>query len=192
MKEADMATTRQIKQNRAVATRPLYAAIGAGDLAVALARSTAGDVQTRLSKVDLQPKALRDELGKGAKDAQSRIETRVAELQKEAQALPGKVEALVNGYLAALNETVEDLNKQYLELAVRGNQLVVRIRRQQATQDVKAESKKTVSKAKTTATQTKKAGSTAKRSAKATGSTAKKTASAAKKATGDAAAKTGA
>jgi heparin binding hemagglutinin HbhA len=198
-----MATTRQIKQNRAVATRPFYAAVGAGDLAVAFARSTAGDVQTRLSKVDLQPKALReqgrsivtarvDELGQGAKDAQARLETRVAELQKDAKALPGKVESLVNGYLAALNDTVEDLNKQYLGLAVRGNELVVRIRRQQATQDVKAETKKTVSKAKTTATQTKKAGSTAKRSAKATGTTAKKSAGAAKKATADAAAKTGA
>jgi len=187
-----MATTRQIKQNRAVATRPLYAAVGAGDLAVAFARSAAGDVQTRLAKIELQPKTLRDELGKGAKDAQTRLETRVAELQKEAQAFPGKVEALVNGYLAALNDTVEDLNKQYLDLAVRGNELVVRIRRQQATQDLKTETKKTVSKAKTTATQTQKAGSTAKRSAKATGTTAKKSASAAKKATGDAAAKTGA
>src|SRR3954464_5872750 len=102
-KETDMATTRQIKQNRAVAPRPLYAAVGAGDLAVAFARSAAGDVQTRLARIELQPQTLRDELGKGATAAQTRRETRVADLRKEAQAFPGKMEGLVNGYPPALN-----------------------------------------------------------------------------------------
>jgi len=185
------------------APRPFYVAVGAADLAVALARTAATDVQTRLAKVDFEPKALReqgrtivgtrvDELNKGAKDAQARFEARIADLQKEAKAFPGKVEAIVNEYVAELGGTVEDLNKQYDVLAVRGRELVARIRRQQATQDLEAEAKKTVAKAKTTATQTKKTASTAKKSAKATSTSAKKTASAAKKATEDAADKTGA
>ena len=176
-----MATTRQLKQNQTVAIRPLYAAIGAGDLAVAIARTTATDVQSRLTKVDLQPKALRDQ---GRTLVFARVE--------DAKALPTKVEEFVSSYLAELNGTVEDLNKQYVDLAVRGMGLVARIRGQQATADLKAEAKKTVSKAKTTATQTKKTASTAKKSAKATGTSAKKTASAAAKATDDAADKTGA
>jgi hypothetical protein len=164
-----MATTRQIRTNNAVATRPFYAAVGAGDLAVALARTAANDVQTRLAKVDLQPQTL----------------------QKEALALPTRVESLVNTYLAELNETVETINAQYVDLALRGKHLVTRIRRQQATQDAVAETKKTVSKAKTTRTQAKKATSTATSSAKATGTSARKAASAASKATSDAASKTG-
>jgi hypothetical protein len=105
------------------------------------------------------------------------------------------VEALVNDYVTELSDTVtgtvDDLNQQYVELALRGQGLVARIRRQQATQDLKAEAKKTTTRAKTTATQAKKAASTARSSAKATGTGAKKTADAAKKATQDAADKTG-
>ena len=70
-----------------------------------------------------------------------------------------------------------------VDLAVRGKNLVGRIRRQQATQDLKADTKKTVSKAKTGTTQAKKATSTARSSAKSTGTAAKKTATTAKKAT---------
>ena len=164
-----MATTRQIRTNNTVAARPFYAAVGAGDLAVALARTAATDVQTRLAKVDLQPETL----------------------QKEAKALPTRVESLVNGYLAELNGTVESLNQQYVDLALRGKHLVTRIRGQKSTQDAVAETKKTVSKAKTTSTQSKKAASTAKRSAKATGTSARKAASATATATGNAAEKTG-
>lgn len=183
-----MASTRQITNNRALATRPLYAAVGAGDLAVAFARTAATDVQTRVSKVDLQPKALRDQ-GRAAvtarvDDLNKVTQARVADLQKEAQALPAKLEALVN-------TTIADLNKQYIELALRGQGLVSRIRGQQATQEVKAQAKSTATRAKTTGTQAKKSASTAKKSAKATGTSAKKTASAAKKATTDAADKTG-
>ena len=108
-----------------------------------------------------------------------------------ANALPARVEARISELVTELSGTVEDLNKQYVELAVRGKNLVGRIRRQQATQDLKAETKKTTTRAKTTTTQAKKAASTAKSSAKATGTSAKKTTGAAKKATTDAASKTG-
>jgi heparin binding hemagglutinin HbhA len=177
------------------ATRPLFAVVGAGDLAVKYARTYANDVQTRFAKVDLEPKVLRDQL-----------EARVAELQADAKTLPAKVESFTN-------ETVAELNETYGDLAARGRELVNRVRKQQATQDAKAAVKSTVTKAKTTRTQTaksakasstalknaaktatstaKKTGSTAKSSAKATGTSATRTASASTKAAGDAASKVG-
>jgi peptidoglycan hydrolase CwlO-like protein len=141
-------------------------------------------------------------------------------LQKEAMALPSRVETIVHDYVSELGETVDDLNKQYVDLAARGRSLVNRIRRQQATQDLEAQAKRTATRAKTATTQikkavdqaasqTKKAASQTKRSAaqaaratseaakpakssaKATSTSAKKTADAAKQATRDAAAKTG-
>ena len=153
---------KTITTSKANPIRPFYAAVGGVDIAVAVARTGLTDVQTRLSKVELEPKAL------------------VGQMQAEAKALPARVEAKISELVAELNGTV------------RGKDLVGRIRRQQATQDLKTETKKTVSKAKTGATQTKKATATAKSSAKATGTAAKKTATTAQKATADAADKTGA
>ncbi|HEX2550763.1 MAG TPA: hypothetical protein VHK64_04150 [Nocardioidaceae bacterium] len=182
---------KTISTAKANPIRPLYAAVGGVDAAVAAARTglteaqiRINDVQTRLSKVDVEPKAL---VGQG----RTLVVARVDELQKAANALPSRVEAKINELVAELGGTVDDLNKQYVELALRGQGLVARIRRPQATQDLKAEAKKTTTRAKTTATQAKKAASTARSSAKATGTGAKKTAGAAKKATQDAADKTG-
>ena len=165
---------KTISTTKANPIRPFYAAVGGVDVAVAFARTGLSDVQTRLAKVEREPKAL------------------VGQVQAEAKAVPARVEAKITELVAELNGTVDDLNKQYVDLALRGKNLVGRIRRQQATQDLKAETKKTVSKAKTGTTQAKKATSTARSSAKSTGTAAKKTATTAKKATTDAAAKTGA
>ncbi len=144
-----MARTNSRAQNKIDPRRPFYAAVGGVDVAVAYARTGLTEAQTRLAKVDFEPKALAD-----------------------------------------------DLSQQYVDLAARGRTLVNRIRRQQATQDLKSEAKKTTSRAKTTArattAQTKKAASTARSSAKATGTSAKQTATATKKAGQAAAAKTGA
>jgi polyhydroxyalkanoate synthesis regulator phasin len=199
------------------AKRPFYAVVGAGELAVEYARTYASDVQTRIAKVDIEPKALRDqartvvvarvdELTKDAKQAQAKLEARVAELQADAKTLPGKVETLTN-------EAVVELTETYGDLAARGKDLVARIRRQQATQDAQAAVKGTVTRAKTAKTQTTKSaqatagtakksasatksaakttGSTAKRTTKATGTSAKKAASATGQATTDAASKVG-
>jgi heparin binding hemagglutinin HbhA len=167
--------------NRIDPTRPFFAAVGGVDIAVAYARTGISEAQSRLAKVDFEPKAL------------------VGGLQKEAKAVPSRV-------VSEITETVDDLGKQYVDLADRGRTLVGRIRRQQATQDLKTEARSTVSRARTTTTQagrtatkatdtakkSAKAGATrTKSSAKATGTTAKKTATAAKKATTAAAAKTG-
>ena len=51
-----MATTTK-KQFKLDATRPFYAAVGAGDLAIALARNGVADVQDRVAKIDVEPKA---------------------------------------------------------------------------------------------------------------------------------------
>lgn len=152
------------------ATRPLYAVVGAGDLAVEYARNFTAEAQARFSKIELEPQALRDQ-------AVTVVSTRIDELAEDAKGARTQVEAY-------LNETVTEVNETYGELAARGRNLVGRIRRQQATQDAKASAKTTTAKAKTAKTQTTKSakstGATAKSAAKTTGDSAKKTAGTAK------------
>jgi len=190
-----MAKTNSTKSNKVDPIRPFYAAVGGVDVAVAYARTGLTEAQTRLAKVDFEPKAL-------ATQGRSLVTARVDDFQKEAKALPSRAQKLVDAYVAELGETVDDLNKQYVDLAARGRTLVNRIRRQQATQDLQAQAKNTASRAKATSTTTKKTASeaarstsrtakAAKSSGKATGTSAKKTADAAKKTAEGAAAKTG-
>lgn len=213
-----------IKTDLKGATKPFHAAVGVTDLAVEVVRDYVteaqkrfADVQKNVSKIDLEPKALRDQatgvvnarvdaLSKEARARRAAIEKRVAELQSDALALPGKVQAL-------LDENVATVNDVYGDLATRGEGLVTRVRRQQSTQQTAAAAKTTSTKAKTTTTQAKKAtkstsgsakkaagsakktaakkSAPAKSSAKATGTAAKKTASSAAQATADAAEKVG-
>ena len=190
-----MARTNSTKSNKVDPTRPFYAAVGSVDAAVAYARTGLTEAQTRLAKVDFEPKSL-------ATQGRTLVTSRVDGLRGEAKALPSKVQGAVNEYVAELGETVDDLNKQYVDLAARGRILVNKILGQQATQELEKQAKNTASRAKATGTTTKKTASqaarstsktakTAKSSAKGTGTSAKKTAGAAKKATQDAAAKTG-
>ena len=154
-----MATTTK-KQFKLDATRPFYAAVGAGDLAIALARNGVADVQHRVAKIDVEPKALRDqalalvnerveELQAEAKKAQAVLEARIAELQADAKAMPERIEKLVAEYRAEINKTVaeyraeinktlDEVNKTYLELAGRGRDYVARVRGQEATKQTKA------------------------------------------------------
>ena len=203
------------------AARPLYAGVGATDLVVGYVRDAFADLQkqfadvqkdlqTRVTSIDLEPKALRDQaltvvatqidaLSKDAKATREAIEKRVAELQADASSIPATV------------------TSTYSDLAKRGEVLVGRIRTQESTKATTTAAKTTTAKAKTTKTQAtkaakkttttakkstkstaKKATSTAKKtsaapksSAKATATAAKKTASAAAAATTDAAAKVG-
>jgi hypothetical protein len=189
------------------ARRPIYAGVGATDLAVGYVREYVADVQkrfagvqkdvqTRVSSIELEPKALRDQ-------AVTVVSARVAELQADARALPTKVQSLVSENVTTVNET-------YVDLAKRGETLVERIRRQSSTKATVTSAKTTSAKAKTTKTQAtkatkttakktaKKASTTARKtstaprsSAKATTTAAKKTASGAAQATTDAAAKVG-
>ena len=199
-----------IRNDIKFATKPLYAGVGATDLAVERVRGFVSETQKRaqkrvaeeqknVRKVELEPKALRDQavtrvdaLAKDAKARRVAIEKRVAEAQADALATVGGT---------------------YDVLATRGATLVTRIRGQEATQATAATAKTAASKAKTTKTQatkaTKSTASTAKKtagatkktaakksapaksSAKATGTAAKQTASNAAQATGDAAQKVG-
>lgn len=184
------------------ATRPFYAVVGAGDLAVNYARTAATDVQARFAKVERDPKALREqaltrfntrveELTGDAKDAQTKLEERAKEAQKklegrlstlqaDAKSLPNKVEGYVN-------DAVAEVVEAYGELAVRGQALVTRIRTQQATKEAKGAARSTVTRAKTAKTQTTKSArstaGTAKKSAGTTKQAAKKTGATAKRST---------
>ena len=53
-----MARTNSTKSNKVDPTRPFYAAVGSVDVAVAFARTGLTEAQTRLAKVDFEPKSL--------------------------------------------------------------------------------------------------------------------------------------
>jgi hypothetical protein len=170
-------------------TRPLYATVGVTDRAVELVRGSVSDLQARLvelqqsiNKLEREPQQLRnravstvngqaDALAREARQRRAAIETRVAELQARALQVPDQVQ----GFL-------EEHELAYDQLVTRGDALVRRIRRQQATQDAVKAARTTSSKAKTTKTQAGKAGrSTAKTAQGAAKNAAKSTSSTARK-----------
>ena len=122
------------------ATRPLYAGVGVTDLVVETVREYVADVQKRVdgvqkavSGLEVKPEELRDRATKSvseridtlSKDAVARrklVEQRVAELQSEVQALPTRLQKLVDSQVATAGDTYADLVK-------RGESLVGRIRR---------------------------------------------------------------
>lgn len=202
---------------KSLATRPFFALVGAGDLAVEFARTATADVQARFAKVDLEPKVLRDQALTAGEQARTAVTTRIDELGEDAKGARQTVESRAKEARTQLetyvNEAVAEVAETYGDLASRGENLVARIRRQQATQEAKAAARTTQAKAKTARTQTtksaksttgtakkatkstaaagKQTGSTAKRSTKATATSAKKTAEAGTKAASDAADKVG-
>jgi len=186
------------------ATRGLYAGAGVADLAVETVREYVAEVHTRFAGVqkdvagfDYSPEALRKQvnarveaLSKDAKARRAAAEARVAELRKEATTL--------------VSENADTATDAYGDLVKRGETLVARIRRQEATKATTRSAKTTSAKAKTTSTQAKKTAkksttaakktakkSPAKSSAKATTTAAKTTATNAAQATTDAASKVG-
>lgn len=172
----------------AAATKPLYAGVGATDLAVEAVRDYVADVQNRFAGVqknvkdiDFEPKALREQAVTVAKSRRAAVEARVT-------------------------DNVSAVSDTYADLARRGESLVGRIRKQEATKATVSSAKTTSAKAKTTQTQAskatkstaksakskaKKSSGPARSSAKATTTAAKKTASNAARATSDAASKVG-
>lgn len=185
--------TRKDIEKKIADTGAIDAVVGTADVAVKKVRSAGADITARASSID--PKAL-------AGQAQSTV----AGAPEQIKALPTKAQAVFGG-------AVSTALTAYGDLAARGNDLVVRVRGQKATSDLKAQASTTVSHAKGTATTAKKSAastaatakdgakktaSTAKKSAaktktsaKSTATSAKKTASAAKKAVADTADKTG-
>ena len=136
---------------KATLPKPVLAYVGVTDLAVEIVRDLVTETQTRIAGVqkdvtarvaDAQktagdPKALADRattvvnarvdaLAKDAKARREAIEARVAELQAEAKAYPGKVQKLVD-------DSVDTATDTYADLVKRGESLVGRVRRQEST-----------------------------------------------------------
>jgi len=144
MKENDMAKQFNVDQFKTEAVKPLFAVAGATEIAVDRARSYATEaqkaaqdrldaVQTRVSKVERDPKALQnqavtavnarlEELTKDAKEAQAKFEARIAELQKDAREIPARLQK-------QLEDAVKELTDTYADLAVRGEKFVAAIRK---------------------------------------------------------------
>lgn len=180
-----MAKTKQSRQFKLDATRPLYAVVGAGDLAVEFARTAATDVQTRLSKVELEPKALRDQ-------AVTVVVTRVDETVTEATETYGDLAARGKDLVGRIRR-----QQATKDAKAAGNTAVAKVKtaRTQTTKSAKSSTDAVKNSASDTANTTKaaakKTGNTAKSNVKATGTSAKKTASATARATSDAASKVG-
>jgi heparin binding hemagglutinin HbhA len=159
-------------QNRYQNLTPVYAVIGAGDLAVEKIRELGTDVQERsakidLTKVDLEPRQLRADIEAVAKHRADEVRAAQLKAQQRAEEV--------------FNEVVATATTTYDSLAGRGKSLVDRIRRQPSTQAAKRSASTTQSQAKAASTTAKKnassTSSTAKRSASNTASTAKRNAS---------------
>ncbi len=171
--------TFNLKNDLKVATKPLYAGVGATDLAVERVRGFVTEAQKRTQKrvadaqksvrnVELEPKALRDQ-------AVTRVNAGVDALAKDAKARRAAIEKRVADAQA---EAVASVTGTYDDLVNRGESLVTRIRRQESTKATTTAARKTTTKAKTTRTQATKA---TKSTAQQTAQTAKKSAGTAKK-----------
>ena len=122
------------------AIKPVFASVGATDLAVEKVRDAVADVRKLVLDVqkDLVERVagvqkdintvVADVRKADAKKVRAAIEARVAELQGEAKTYPAKVQSLVDDNVANASETYADLVK-------RGETLVGRIRTQESTQE---------------------------------------------------------
>lgn len=180
-----MGKTNQNKQFKIDATRPFYAVVGAGDLAVEYARTAATDVQSRLSKVELEPKALRDQ-------AVTVVVSAVDETVTEATETYGDLAARGKDLVGRIRR-----QQATKDATAAGKTAVAKAKttKTQTTKSAKGSASAVKNSASGTASTTKaaskKTGKTAKSNVKATGTSAKKTASATTRATADAASKVG-
>ncbi|MGW6198101.1 hypothetical protein ACWF0M_18300 [Kribbella sp. NPDC055110] len=168
---------------------PFYAIAGAGDLAVEKVRAVGEDVTARFAKID--QKNLQTELTKEFTKAQAELTKRFEAIVADARTAPAKLRELPKTAQAGFTTVLGQAEETYEDLAGRGKDLVERIRHQQATEDLEAAAKTTVSKAKATRTTVKKTATSATRNVKATATSARKTAKAAGKAAEAAADKIG-
>jgi hypothetical protein len=155
----------------AAAAKPLYAGVGATDLAVEYVREYVADVQKKVTKVqkdvqtrftkvqkdvkgfEFEPKAVREQ-------TVTVVNGRVSELRSDAKVRVEKVQALVNENVATVTDT-------YGDLAKRGEQLVARIRKAEAAAQPKPAAKKAPAKKSTAKKSTAKKTTAKKTAAKA-------------------------
>ncbi len=153
--------TRKDLQKTLTDSGALEAVVGAGDLAVKKLREARADLTARAETIQADVKSAPDLV----------------------KAAPELVKSLPAHAQAAFGEAVAAAVSTYDELAVRGKDLVTRVRRQQATQDLKQQAATTVSHAKATATTAKRSAAATKTAAKSATTTAKKSAARTKTAT---------
>lgn len=115
----------------AAAKQPLYAGIGATDLAVTAVREYAAELQDRVFAVqkdvtstvsDVQKQVTGFSPKKVVNDSVEAVEARVAEIQAEAKALPGKVQSTIDENVNTVVATYGDLARRG-EAIVRGTKL---------------------------------------------------------------------
>ena len=139
---------------KTVDATPFFAAVGATDLAVEKMREARlrADKARAVLSADLAP---------------AKVQARATTIADQVREIPAVV----------LNETLViggKVAEGYDELAVRGHQLVTRLRNQKATQDLVAQAETTVAQAKGAVTTARKAAADVERSAKATLTTGRK------------------
>ena len=135
-------------------SKPFYVVAGAGDLAV----KTVRQVPAKLSIVRIERKD---------------VEKAVSTLRAETVALPAKAQTAA---VEAAVEVADQADAVYTELLTRGRKVVGRIRRQQATKDLKRDAATTVRRTKAATTTAKKGAADTTKAAKATRTTARKAA----------------
>jgi hypothetical protein len=165
---------------------PLYVIAGAGDFALEKLRTVGADFNSKAAKFDA--KAF-------AEQAQASVTNRVGSLQSDVQHAPEQVKELPAKFQAALGEAVATALSgavaAYGDFAERGEVLVTRIRKQQASQDLEDQLGATTAKVKAATTTAKKSATKTKTATKAAATSAKKSAEAATEAVVDAADKIG-
>jgi hypothetical protein len=149
-----MSVTRTITHSK-----PFYVVAGAGDLAVKKIR----EVPTQLSSTRLV--AMKVERGD--------VEKAVSTLRAETVALPAKAQTAAVDLAVGVADRADAV---YGDLLTRGRRVVGRIRRQQATQDLKRDATTTVRRTKATTTTAKRGAAETASAAKGTSTTAKKSA----------------
>ena len=131
------------------AKKPLYAYVGALDLALEQAKDVPADVSSSVT----------------------RVSARLADIPAQVRSLPASVKGLRGDVAARVDEVTERATDLYTELSLRGERLITSIRRQPATEAAVEEGKEAVRKAEAAAVAAKKS---VKAGGKAVGSAAGK------------------
>lgn len=116
------------------ATKPLFAFVGAADLAIEQVKDVPALYVAEVKKV----------------------QERIAEVPAQVKALPTQVKTFRNEVETRVEKATEKATDFYAQLTVRGERLVTQIRRQPATEAAIAEGKEAVRKAEAAATAAKK------------------------------------
>ncbi len=134
-------------------SRPFYAVAGAGDLAVKALR----EVPTRLGTLMIDRKDIESTL--------TTLQVGTLALPAKAKALPAKAQTAAVGVVGGVADTADAV---YGDLVSRGRSIVTRVRRQQASQDLKTRATTTVRRAKGASTTAKKSVDDTRSAAKGT------------------------